>query len=82
MDDWHKVCITDKSGKEMFKCIASPMSTQSEINNLKKHIAHAKVNPRIYKFLDVETAVIMLDGTPYESVSNIDCDALLAELGL
>jgi hypothetical protein len=84
MTDWHEIYITDKSDKKMFKCIASPMSTKSEINNLKQHLAHAKVNPRLYKFLDLKTAVIMLDGEPYHFVEKqaIDADALLAELGI
>jgi hypothetical protein len=82
MNDWHKLHITDKSGKEMFKCVASPMSTMSEIRNLKRHIEQAKANPKHYAFMDVTTAVIMLDGTVYSepSVCDMDVDAMLAEL--
>lgn len=84
MNEWHNICITDKSGKEMFKCTASPMSTMSEIRNLKRRIEQAKANPKHYAFMDVATAVIMLDGTVYSehSTDNFDADALLAELGL
>ena len=64
MNDWHNVCITDKTGVERFKCLASPMSTMSEIRNLKRHIEQAKANPKAYPMLDVATAVIMLDGLP------------------
>jgi hypothetical protein len=82
MNDWHNICITDKSGKEFFKVVASPMSTYSEIKNLKRHIEQAKSNPEAYKFLDVASAVIMLDGSLYSDPAegSIDADALLAEL--
>lgn len=84
MNNWHNLCITDKSGKVMFNTTASPMSTMSEIRNLKQHIVQAKANPKAYKFLDVATAVIMLDGEVYSdpAESEFDADALLAELGL
>lgn len=83
MSDWHKLCITDKTGAEFFKCTASPMSTMSEIRNLKRHIEQAKASPNMYYFLCADSAVILLDGAPYsEPVSNLDADALLAELGI
>lgn len=86
MNDWHNIHITDKSGKEMFKTTASPMSTLSEIKNLKQHIDAAKANPTAYSFLDTATAVIVLDGEVYsEQVSTLsadDIDNMLAELGL
>lgn len=82
MNDWHKLCITDASGQEWFHVTASPMSTMSEVNNLKRHIEHAKTNPQYYSFLDVASAVIMLDGTPYGQADSLDADALLKELGL
>lgn len=82
MNDWHKLHITDKSGKEMFKCDASPMATMSEIHNLKRHIEQAKAQPQHYKFLDAATAVIMLDDVPYSDapISADELDAMLAEL--
>jgi hypothetical protein len=80
--DWHSLCITDKTGQEFFKCTASPMSTMSEIRNLKRHIKQAKASPKAYAFLDVATAVVMLDGAPYDQPSTLDADALLKELGL
>ena len=82
MNDWHKLHITDKSGKQFFPCVSSPMSTPSEIKNLKRHLESAKINPDAYKFLDSDTAIIVLDGSQYGQVSEIDADALLAELGL
>lgn len=80
MTEWHKLHITDKSGQEFFKVTASPMSTPSEIKNLQQHIKAAKKNPVAYKFLDVETMVVMLDGSVYGDPAEIDYDALLAEL--
>lgn len=84
MNDWHKLHITDKSGKEFFKTTASPMSTFSEIKNLKRHIEQAKANPKHYKFLDVETAVIVLDGDVYSEreiiVDDLSYDELLQNL--
>lgn len=83
MTDWHKICITDKTGQEFFKTTASPMSTMPELRNLKRQIEQAKARPDAYKFLDVATAVVMLDGAPYgEQVSELDADAMLKELGL
>jgi hypothetical protein len=84
MNDWHNICITDKSGNEFFKATASPLATFSEIKNLKRHIEQAKAHPQHYNFLDVATAVIMLDGEVYSEprVEDFDADALLKELGL
>lgn len=83
MNDWHKLCITDKTGQEFFKTTASPMSTMSELRNLKRQIEQAKGNPKAYKFLDVASAVVMLDGAPYGApVCELDVDAMLRELGL
>jgi hypothetical protein len=81
-NDWHNVYITDKSGKKFFNASTSPMATFSEIKNLKRHLEQAKTMPQHYKFLDVATAVIMLDGTVYSepSASDIDVDAMLDEL--
>jgi len=82
MSNWHKVHITDKTGAQFFVCQASPMSTQSEIKNLQRHLSQAVKHPDVYKFLDVYSAVLMLDDTPYGANTSIDSDELLAELGL
>jgi hypothetical protein len=82
MNDWHNLHVTDYTGSQFFKTVASPMSTMSEIRNLQNHIETAKMFPLAYGFLDVETAVLMLDGLPYGDASEIDADALLKELGL
>lgn len=82
MSQWHNICITDKTGKKFFPCEASPMATMSEIRNLQLHISTAKIRPDQYKFLDVASAMILLDGLPYGEPCEIDADQLLAELGL
>ena len=74
--------ITDKTGKQFFKASTSPMSTASEIKNLKRHIALAKKHPDQYKFVDVNTMKIVLDGYDYNAPSDIDADVMLRELGL
>lgn len=88
MSDWHNIYITDKTGAKFFNTTASPMSTMSEIRNLKRHVEQAKAYPHMYydAGIDVPSMVLMLDGTPweaqYEGPLDMDADALLAELGL
>lgn len=80
---WHKLHITDKTGQAFFKTTASPMSTVSELRNLKRHLEQAKSNPKAYTFLDVDSAVIMLDDVPYKepvAPSEQELDELFAEL--
>lgn len=82
MNDWHSIYITDKSGKKFFNTQTSPMSTMSEIRNLKRHLEAIKSgNPSYSKVaVDQATAVLMLDGSPYQSMEEILDDDLLAEL--
>lgn len=83
MDDiWHNLHITDKTGQVFFNTTASPMATASEIKKLKHQINFAKQHPGACNFLDVETAVLMLDGEPYGTLDDILDDDLLKELGL
>lgn len=82
-NDWHHLSITDKTGQEFFKTTASPMSTASELKNLSRHLAQAVANPKAYSFLDVDSAYILLDGTPYnagKSMSPTELDSLLDDL--
>lgn len=83
MQDWHHISITDKTGKEFFKTVASPMSTMSEIKNLGKHLAAAKANSMGYAFLDIDSAYIVLDGVPYNAgrePNPAEIEAMLDEL--
>ena len=82
MNDWHTIYITDKTGKKFFNTNASPMSTMSGIRNLKRHLEAIKSgNPSYAKVsVDQATAVLMLDGQPYQSMEEILDDDLLKEL--
>jgi len=80
METWHTIYITDKNKGIHFKVNASPASTLSEIRNLKSHLKQARKYPNSYNFLDIATAIIILDGEPYNEIKIIsDCD-LLSEL--
>lgn len=76
MGQWHNIYITDKTGKKYFNTTASPLSAMSEIRNLENHLKQAEKYPDKYKFLDIETAVIMLDGEPYYKITDSDIDLL------
>lgn len=77
---WHTLYITDKNGTKMWNTIASPLSTASEIKNLKRHIEFARKNPKTYSFLDVDTAVIMVNGEIYKESVIEDIDVELLKL--
>jgi len=76
-NNWSEVCISDKTGKKSFVCIASPMSTLSEIRNLSRHLENAKNHPEQYKFLDVSSAFLMVNGE-----RQMSDDEIFAELGV
>lgn len=80
-NNWHNVYITDKSGRKMWNTTASPMSTMSEIKNLKRHLEAAAKHPDKYPSLDLATAVIMLDGEVYGEALTMSDEELLKELG-
>ena len=82
MNEWHNIHITDKTGQKFFNTEASSMSTMSEIRNLSRHLEQIKAkNPHYANVkIDAETAVLMLDGSPYQSIDNILDDDLLNEL--
>jgi hypothetical protein len=65
MENWNNIYITDCNGGKHFKCIASPLSTMSEIKNLQTHLKNAKTHPKMYAFLDIDTAFIVLNDKPY-----------------
>ena len=78
---WHNIHITDKTGKLFFNTDASPMSTASEIKNLSRHLELIKAKNKDYTFADADSAVLMLDGTPYKAMDDLmSDDDLLAEL--
>lgn len=82
MNTWHNIYITDKSGCKMWNTTASPMSTMSEIRNLQGHLKAAAKHPAAYPNLDLPSAVIMLDGEPYENPFTMSDNELLTALGV
>jgi hypothetical protein len=81
-DDWHNIYITDCTGKKFFNTNASPISTMSEIRNLKRHLEAIKAGKLAYAKvgIDKDTAVLMLDDTVYQSMDDILDDDLLNDL--
>lgn len=80
MSNWNNLHVTDKNGGKYWSRIASPMSTQSEINNLKRHLEAAKHHPKQYSFMDIESAVIILNGAPLASTMSKEDEELLDAL--
>jgi hypothetical protein len=82
MDNWHNIYITDCTGKKFFNTNASPLSTMSEIRNLKRHLDAIKAGKLAYVSVgvDKDTAILMLDDTPYQSIDDILDDDLLNDL--
>jgi len=81
--EWHNAYITDKTGAKLFCANATGFGIQSELKNLQRHINNAKSNPEHYRFLDLETAHIILDGERYGTALNdiLDDDLLNQLLG-
>ena len=52
------VYITDKTGCEMFKEYVHKDNVDSSKRDLQRHLDAAKLNPKYYHFLDIETAEI------------------------
>lgn len=52
------VYLTDKNGGEMFKEIVDLAYKDSAIRGVERHLMAAKLNPKHYHFLDIETARI------------------------
>lgn len=78
--NWSELYITDKTDHQFFKTTANPLSVMSEIKNLKNHLVQAVKYPHLYTFLDLPTAVIMVDGRKYnERLTDLD-EAVLDEL--
>jgi hypothetical protein len=53
-----KVYITDKSNKKYFVEITGELFINSSKRDLQRHLENAKLNPKAYSFLDLETAKI------------------------
>jgi hypothetical protein len=72
------VCIQDKNGKH-WNTLCSSSFTAPEVRNIQRHLEAARKSPITYHFLDLPTAVIMVDGKPYVEMTD---DELLTELGV
>lgn len=62
MENWNNIYVTDCNGAQMWNTTASPLSTPAEIKNLQTHLKQARQYPHLYKFLDIDTAFIVLNG--------------------
>lgn len=60
--------ITDKTGKKHFKTTCSTEYQDSEFRNLSRHLMQAMMHPKLYTFLDVDTARI--ESNDYELKGN------------
>ena len=74
------VCIQDKNGKH-YNTLCSADYTAPEIRNMQRHLEAARKHPEAYSFLDLKTAVIMVDGEAYGQLSADDEELLKQLLG-
>ena len=82
--DWTKLQITDKTGRVGWKTAASPVSVNSEVKNLMRHVKAIRAKYPAYASagFDAESVCLQIDGSTYEeNLSDSDL-ALLDELGL
>jgi len=82
--NWTELKITDKTGKVGWKTTASPMSLNSEVKNLMRHVKAIRAKNPAYSNagFDAESVCLKIDGNTYEeNLSDSDL-ALLDELGL
>ena len=82
--NWTELKITDKTGKVGWKTTASPISLNSEVKNLMRHVkAIGAKNPAYDNAgFDADSVCLQIDGETYEeNLSDSDL-ALLDELGL
>ena len=82
--NWTELQITDKTGKVGWKIAASPMSVNSEVKNLMRHVEGIRASNPAYASagFDAESVCLQIDGSTYEeNLSDSDL-ALLDELGL
>lgn len=76
------VSIQDKNGK-YWNTLCATEFVSSEIRNMQRHLDAAAKHPNAYRFLDLATAIILVDGVPYQSTDDdISDNELLKALGL
>lgn len=79
-ETWHECCITDNTGTKHFVTNATGFGIQSEIRNLKKHLEQSKRYPHLYKFLDIQSAKILLDDEEYLNPKGLTIEDILKQL--
>lgn len=82
--NWTELNITDKTGKVGWKTTASPMSLNSEVKNLMRHVKGIRAKNPAYANagFDAESVCLQIDRETYgETLSDSDL-ALLNALGL
>ena len=79
------VCIRDKNGK-YWNTTCSTEYIDHEICNMQQHLDAAAKYPERYRFLDLASAAILVNGTPHHVASDNTIDMpdeeLLKALGL
>ena len=76
------VCIIDKNGKKMFNTLCGADYAAPEIRNMKRHLDLAAKYPAQYHFIDLDTAIILVDGFPYlDTFTDADNDLLTELMG-
>lgn len=56
-----EIYITDKTNKKFFVEIIGEQFAESGVRNLKRHLEVAKKHPKMYSFMDIDSAVIIKD---------------------
>ena len=81
---WSKLQITDNKGRIGWKTSASPLSIDSEVKNLMRHVNAIKAKHPAYTNagFDAESVCLQIDGETYEENLSESDLALLDELGL
>ena len=52
------LCIEDKTKSHFLQRAVNETTRDFEMMNLKRHLEKAKVSPKLYRYLDIETACI------------------------
>lgn len=58
---WYVIFITDKTGNKFFLEHCSESSKFGVIRSLQNHLKNAEKHPKLYTFLDLETAEIVTE---------------------
>lgn len=59
MSNTVELYITDKTGKKFFKTSCGAGYSSGELHNLQIHLKYARLHPKHYAFLDIDTARVV-----------------------